>query len=136
MRAMALRTSSMSMRKPQCASSGHVQRRYAVLLTQAIGASGPSSSRITSPSFMGLAGGGLRLSGVFPAAGSGVLRRLFGVLLQEHWEAGNARYGPFRIRTFDFEHEGVAAIKAGEQHFEDAIGRIPLAFDVDRDRAF
>jgi hypothetical protein len=42
-----------------------------------------------------------------------------GPLSQEHRQACNALDRPPRIGTFDFEHKGVAAIKLGEQYFQD-----------------
>lgn len=71
----------------------------------------------------------------FPAGAPGMLRG-DGPLLQEHRQACNALDRPPRIRTFGFEHESVAAIKPGEQYFQDPICRMPFALGVDGHRAF
>jgi hypothetical protein len=41
-----------------------------------------------------------------------------------------------RIRTFDFEREGIAAMKPSEQYFQDSISRILLALSMKGDPAF
>jgi hypothetical protein len=53
---IALRTSNINIRRPQCTSSGQEQRAYDVALTHRIGASGPSISRMTAPNFIRLMG--------------------------------------------------------------------------------
>src|SRR5439155_8600914 len=49
---IAVRTSSISMRRPQWSSSGKVQREYAVWLTHGIRASGPLINLMTEPNLM------------------------------------------------------------------------------------
>ena len=89
------------------------------------------SSKSAKPLVKGAGGKFLRSVESFPAVVGAILPCLIGVFLEEYGETGNALDRPPGIGTFDLKHEGVAGIEPGEQHLEDAIGRILFASNVD-----